>query len=203
VHAALLPRGRGAAPIQRAILAGDAETGVDLMQMEAGLDTGPILIERRTPISREDTGGTLHDRLAALGADALAEGLARIVRGETIAAHAQSQNGVAYAHKIDKAEARLDWNEPAIALERKVRAFDPWPIAEAELLGERLRIFSARALDEKADAAPGTLIGEARDTLDVATGDGILRIHEIQREGGRRMNVRDYTNARRNRGARS
>jgi methionyl-tRNA formyltransferase len=173
------------------------------MQMEAGLDTGPILIERRTPISREDTGGTLHDRLAALGADALAEGLARIVRGETIAAHAQSQNGVAYAHKIDKAEARLDWNEPAIALERKVRAFDPWPIAEAELLGERLRIFSARALDEKADAAPGTLIGEARDTLDVATGDGILRIHEIQREGGRRMNVRDYTNARRNRGARS
>jgi methionyl-tRNA formyltransferase len=203
VHASLLPRWRGAAPIQRAILAGDAETGVDLMQMEAGLDTGPILIERRTPISREDTGGTLHDRLAALGADALAEGLARIVRGETIAAHAQSQNGVAYAHKIDKAEARLDWNEPAIALERKVRAFDPWPIAEAELLGERLRIFSARALDEKADAAPGTLIGEARDTLDVATGDGILRIHEIQREGGRRMNVRDYTNARRNRGARS
>jgi methionyl-tRNA formyltransferase len=203
VHASLLPRWRGAAPIQRAILAGDAETGVDLMQMEAGLDTGPILIERRTPISHEDTGGTLHDRLAALGADALAEGLARIVRGETIAAHAQSQNGVAYAHKIDKAEARLDWNEPAIALERKVRAFDPWPIAEAELLGERLRIFSARALDEKADAAPGTLIGEARDTLDVATGDGILRIHEIQREGGRRMNVRDYTNARRNRGARS
>jgi methionyl-tRNA formyltransferase len=203
VHASLLPRWRGAAPIQRAILAGDAETGVDLMQMEAGLDTGPILIERRTPISREDTAGTLHDRLAALGADALTEGLARLVRGETIAAHAQSQNGVAYAHKIDKAEARLDWNEPAIALERKVRAFDPWPIAEAELLGERLRIFSARALDEKADAAPGTLIGEARDTLDVATGDGILRIHEIQREGGRRMNVRDYTNARRNRGARS
>jgi methionyl-tRNA formyltransferase len=203
VHASLLPRWRGAAPIQRAILAGDAETGVDLMQMEAGLDTGPILIERRTPISREDTAGTLHDRLAALGADALTEGLARLVRGDLPAPRAQSGDGIEYAHKLDKSEARLDWNEPAIALERKVRAFDPWPIAEAELLGERLRIFSARALDEKADAAPGTLIGEARDTLDVATGDGILRIHEIQREGGRRMNVRDYTNARRNRGARS
>jgi methionyl-tRNA formyltransferase len=203
VHASLLPRWRGAAPIQRAILAGDAETGVDLMQMEAGLDTGPILIERRTPVLREDTGGTLHDRLAALGADALAEGLARIARGETITAHAQSQSGVVYAHKLDKVEARLDWNEPAIALERKVRAFDPWPVAEAELLGERLRIFSARALDGKTKAAPGTLVGEARDTLNVATGEGILGIREIQREGGRRMSVRDYMNARRNRGAAS
>jgi methionyl-tRNA formyltransferase len=198
-----LPRWRGAAPIQRAILAGDTETGVDLMQMEAGLDTGPILIERRTPITREDTGGTLHDRLAALGAEALAEGLARLAGGDAPMPRAQSATGVAYAHKIDKREARLDWNEPAIALERKVRAFDPWPVAEAELRGERLRIFSARALDEKTDAAPGTLVGDALDTLDVATGDGVLRIREIQREGGRRMSVRDYRNARRDRGGAS
>jgi methionyl-tRNA formyltransferase len=203
VHASLLPRWRGAAPIQRAILAGDAETGVDLMQMEAGLDTGPVLVERRTPISRDDTGGTLHDRLAMLGADALAEGLARLANGDAPAPRAQSDAGVEYAHKLDKREARLDWSEPAIVLERKVRAFDPWPVAEAELLGERLRIFSARAIEEKTNAAPGTLVGDARDTLDVATADGILSVREIQREGGRRMSVRDYKNARRDRGAAS
>jgi len=201
VHASLLPRWRGAAPIQRAILAGDNETGVDLMQMEAGLDTGPILIERRTPIADDETGGTLHDRLAALGADALAEGLARIARGENIPVRAQDEAGVAYAHKIEKSEARLDWNEPAIALERKVRAFNPWPVAEAELGGERLRIWSARAFESNADASPGTIVVDGRDALDVATGDGLLRIVEVQREGGRRMSVRDWQNARRERGA--
>src|SRR5690242_18538599 len=131
VHASLLPRWRGAAPIQRAILAGDSETGVDLMQMEAGLDTGPVLIERRTPIGDDDTGGSLHDRLSMLGADALAEGLARIARGETLTPRAQAETGVVYAHKLEKSEARLDWNEPARVLARKVRAFDPWPAAEA------------------------------------------------------------------------
>jgi methionyl-tRNA formyltransferase len=201
VHASLLPRWRGAAPIQRAILAGDRETGVDLMQMEAGLDTGPILIERKTPIAAGETGGSLHDRLAALGADALGEGLARVARGEPLPPHAQSENGVAYAHKIDKSEARLDWNEPAIALERKVRAFDPGPVAEAELNGERLRIFAARALAAANSAAPGTIVGDSRDSLDVATGEGVLSILEVQREGGRRMSVRDYRNARREHGA--
>ena len=201
VHASLLPRWRGAAPIQRAILAGDNETGVDLMQMEAGLDTGPILIERRTPIADDETGGTLHDRLAALGADALAEGIARIAGGENIPARAQEEAGIAYAHKIEKSEARLDWNEPALALERKVRAFNPWPVAEAELGGERLRIWSARVLDGNADASPGTIVVDGRDALDVATGNGVLRIVEVQREGGRRMSVRDWQNARRERGA--
>ncbi|HJT98992.1 MAG TPA: methionyl-tRNA formyltransferase [Rhodanobacteraceae bacterium] len=203
VHASLLPRWRGAAPIQRAILAGDAETGVDLMRMEAGLDTGPILIERRTPITRDDTGGTLHDKLAALGADALAEGLARLANGDPPAPRAQSDQGIEYAHKLEKSEARLDWNEPALALERKVRAFDPWPVAEAELLGERLRIWSARALERNANAAPGTIVGDARDTIDVATADGILSIRELQRDGGRRMSARDFLNARRDRGAAS
>ncbi|HET7924682.1 MAG TPA: methionyl-tRNA formyltransferase [Rhodanobacteraceae bacterium] len=201
VHASLLPRWRGAAPIQRAILAGDTETGVDLMQMEAGLDTGPVLIERRTPIGDDDTGGSLHDRLATLGADTLAEGLARIARGETLTPRAQAENGVVYAHKLDKSEARLDWNEPALALARKVRAFDPWPVAEAEIHGERLRIWSAHAIDGATNAAPGTIVGSARDALDVATGEGVLRIVDVQREGGRRVSVRDWQNARRARGA--
>jgi methionyl-tRNA formyltransferase len=201
VHASLLPRWRGAAPIQRAILAGDNESGVDLMQMEAGLDTGPILLERRTPIAPDETGGSLHDRLAALGANVLAEGLARVAQGESLRPLPQAEEGVTYAHKIDKAEARLDWDEAAIALERKVRAFNPWPIAEAVIHGERLRIWSARALPTRADAPPGTVIGGARDVIDVATSDGVLRITQVQREGGRPVSARDWNNARRLRGA--
>lgn len=197
VHASLLPRWRGAAPIQRAILAGDAGTGVGLMRMEAGLDTGPVLLERRTPIDAADTGGTLHDRLAVLGAEVLAEGLARVLRGETLAAAPQPADGVTYAHKLDKAEAKLDWNEPAAALARKVRAFDPWPVAEAEIHGERVRLWSAEAVAEATSAAPGTLVATHRDAIDVATGDGLLRIRELQRDGGRRVAVRDWLNARR------
>jgi methionyl-tRNA formyltransferase len=196
VHASLLPRWRGAAPIQRAILAGDEESGVDLMQMEAGLDTGPVLLERRTPIAPRETGGSLHDRLAQLGAEVLADGLARVRRGEALRATAQPQAGATYAHKIDKAEARINWNEPAIAIERKVRAFDPWPVAEGLVEGARLRIWSAEALARHADAAPGSIVSTDRDALDIATGDGILRIRELQREGGRRMSVRDWLNAR-------
>lgn len=201
VHGSLLPRWRGAAPIQRAILAGDTETGVDLMQMEAGLDTGPVLIERRTPIGDDDTGGSLHDRLATLGADALAEGLARVARGETLTSRAQAETGVVYAHKLEKSEARLDWNEPASVLARKVRAFDPWPATEAELWGERVRIWSAEAIDSRTHQPPGTIVATGRDAIDVATGRGLLRIVEVQREGGRRISVRDWQNARRERGA--
>ncbi|HEX7111128.1 MAG TPA: methionyl-tRNA formyltransferase [Mizugakiibacter sp.] len=196
VHASLLPRWRGAAPIQRAILAGDAETGVCLMRMEAGLDTGPVLLTRRTPIAPDDTGGRLHDRLATLGAEVLAEGLARVRQGEAPAATPQPQDGVTYAHKLDKAEARLDFAESAALLARKVRAFDPWPVAEAEIAGERLRIYAAQALPAPTDAAPGTLIAAGRDGLDVTTGDGVLRIVELQRAGGRRIRAADYLNAR-------
>ncbi|MDF3982870.1 methionyl-tRNA formyltransferase [Luteibacter sp. PPL201] len=196
VHASLLPRWRGAAPIQRAILAGDAESGVDLMQMEAGLDTGPVLIERRTPITADDTGGSLHDRLAALGAEALAEGLRRTLAGETLVARPQAGDGVAYAHKLDKAEAHLDFSLPAIELERKVRAFDPWPVAEAEVAGERLRIWSARAVERPADATPGAVIAASRDGVDVACAEGALRLLAVQRDGGRRIGIADYLNAR-------
>ncbi len=196
VHASLLPRWRGAAPIQRALLAGDAETGVCLMQMEPGLDTGPVLLTRRTPIAADDTGGRLHDRLAALGASVLGEGLARVARGEALAARPQPEIGVTYAHKLDKAEAVLDFAEPAVALARKVRAFDPWPVAEAVLAGERLRVWAALALPGHADAAPGTLLGASRDGLDLATGSGILRITRVQRAGGRPLPVADFLNAR-------
>ena len=196
VHASLLPRWRGAAPIQRAILAGDAETGVCLMQMEPGLDTGPVLLTTRTPIRADDTGGRLHDRLAALGAGVLNEGLSRAARGETLATRPQPDVGVTYAHKLDKAEAALDFGEPAAALARKVRAFDPWPVAEATVAGERLRVWAAAALPDRTDAAPGTLLAAHRDGLDLATGDGILRITRVQRAGGRPVPVADFLNAR-------
>ena len=196
VHASLLPRWRGAAPIQRAILAGDAESGVDLMQMEAGLDTGPVLIERRTPITPDDTGGTLHDRLSALGADALVEGLRRVMAGEVLVPRIQAEEGVEYAHKLDKAEARLDFSLPAIALERKVHAFDPWPVAEADVAGERLRIWSAVAIEGVAGAAPGSVISANRQGIDVACAHGALRLLGIQRSGGRRISAADYLNAR-------
>ena len=196
VHASLLPRWRGAAPIQRAILAGDAESGVDLMQMEAGLDTGPVLLERRTPITADDTGGSLHDRLSVLGADVLAEGLRRVMAGETLTATPQPDAGVTYAHKLDKAEALLDFTRPAIALERQVRAFDPWPVAEGEIAGERVRVWAARAIGNVPGAAPGTVLAASRDGIDIACGNGALRVTAIQRAGGKRISAADYLNAR-------
>ena len=196
VHASLLPRWRGAAPIQRAILAGDTESGVDLMQMEAGLDTGPVLLERRTPIAREDTGGSLHDRLSLLGAEVLAEGLRRTLAGETLVATPQAEAGVMYAHKLEKAEARLDFSRSALALERQVRAFDPWPVAEAEVAGEHVRIWSAQAIDQAHHMPPGSVVAAQRDGIDIACGEGVLRVQSLQRAGGKRVSAADYLNAR-------
>ena len=196
VHASLLPRWRGAAPIQRAILAGDAETGVGLMQMEAGLDTGPVLLEKRTPITRDDTGGALHDRLAALGAAALAEGLARVLAGEIPTATPQVADGVVYAHKLDKAESVLDFARPAIALERQVHAFDPWPGSDAEIAGERVRVWAAHAIGHSQTAAAGSVIGASREGIDIACSESALRITVLQRAGGRRISAADYLNAR-------
>jgi len=196
VHASLLPRWRGAAPIQRAIEAGDRETGVALMQMEKGLDTGPVLMEMRSTISAEDTGGTLHDRLSQLAAEVLGEGLKLLRTGTRPIGQAQAADGVVYAHKIDKAEAILDWNLPAKALADKVRAFDPWPVCEAVVGNERLRIHAARALPSAHHVAPGTLLACSRDGIDVACGEGALRLLRIQRDGGRPISAADYLNAR-------
>lgn len=197
LHASLLPRWRGAAPIQRAIEAGDAETGVDLMQMERGLDTGPVLLERRTTIQADDTGGSLHDRLAGIGAELLVEGLERLRAGEVLPQQLQPEHGVTYAHKLDKAEARLDFTQPARVLERRVRAFNPWPICDCELGGERLRVHAAQALEQQSTAAPGSVVAAGAAGIDIACANGLLRLTRVQREGGRAQAVADYLNARR------
>lgn len=197
VHASLLPRWRGAAPIQRAIQAGDAETGVCLMQMEAGLDTGPVLLRQHTPIQAGELGGSLHDRLAELGAQVLSDGLGLLRAGLKPIAQPQPEQGVTYAHKLDKAEARLDWARDAQVLERTVRAFNPWPIAEAQLAGERVRIHGAVALEDNHGKAPGTLLAAGRDGIDIACGQGALRLRVLQREGGKAITSADYLNARR------
>ncbi|MDI9238367.1 methionyl-tRNA formyltransferase [Lysobacter sp. LF1] len=196
VHASLLPRWRGAAPIQRAIEAGDARTGVCLMQMEKGLDTGPVLLSQAIDIHDNDTGGQLHDRLAELGASVLADGLGLLRAGIRPVPQPQPEEGVTYAHKLDKAEAKLDWSQPAHALANRVRAFNPWPMAEAVVAGERLRLHGAIALDEAHAAAPGTLLRATREGLDVACGEGVLRVRVLQRDGGKAITAADYLNGR-------
>lgn len=197
VHGSLLPRWRGAAPIQRAIQAGDVKTGVCLMQMEAGLDTGPVLLHQELPITATDTGGQLHDKLAELGAQVLSDGLGLLRAGIKPIARPQPEQGVTYAHKLDKAEAKLDWAQEADALARTVRAFNPWPIAEATLDGERVRIHGAVALDLAHGQAPGTVLAAGRDGIDIACGEGALRLRVLQREGGKAITAADYLNARR------
>lgn len=197
VHASLLPRWRGAAPIQRAIEAGDTQSGVCLMQMEKGLDTGPVLLSQATPVGEHETGGQLHDRLSQLGAQVLSDGLGLLRAGLRPVPQPQPGEGVTYAHKLDKSEARLDWTQPARMLANKVRAFNPWPMAEAMIAGERLRLHGAIALDEAHGEQPGTLLRLSREGLDVACGDGILRIRVLQREGGKAITAADYLNARR------
>ncbi|WP_369936129.1 methionyl-tRNA formyltransferase [Xanthomonas tesorieronis] len=197
VHASLLPRWRGAAPIQRAIEAGDSETGVCLMQMEAGLDTGPVLMSQRTPIGDSETGGQLHDRLAALGAQVLADGLGLLRAGIRPVPQPQPEAGVTYAHKLDKAQARLDWQQPAAQLALRVRAFNPWPITEAVLAGERVRVHGAVALELAHAQPPGTVLAASKQGIDIACGQGALRLRVLQREGGKAITAADYLNARR------
>lgn len=197
VHASLLPRWRGAAPIQRAIEAGDSQTGVCLMQMEAGLDTGPVLLSQSLAIGETETGGQLHDRLAELGARVLADGLGLLRAGIRPVPQPQPEDGAVYASKLEKHEARLDWTQPAEVLARKVRAFEPWPVAEAQLAGERLRIHGAIALPLAHRAAAGTILAANRQGIDVACGEGALRLRVIQRDGGKAITAADYLNARR------
>ena len=193
IHASLLPRWRGAAPIQRALLAGDAETGVCIMQMDKGLDTGAVLQEARTPVAMDDTAQTLHDRLAPLGAKALLEVLAEL---PDICARPQADEGVTYAEKLSKEEARLDWSKPAEELARAVRAYNPWPVAFTVQQGEPLRIWRAIPLAGQVSAAPGTVLAAGKEGVDVATGAGVLRILELQPAGGRVLAAADYARGR-------
>ena len=197
VHASLLPRWRGAAPIQRAIQARDTQTGVCLMQMERGLDTGPVLLQQSLDIGPMETGGQLHDRLAELGAQVLADGLGLLRAGINIVPKPQPEVGVTYAHKLDKAEARLDWTQDADLVAATVRAFNPWPVAEAMLAGDRVRVHGAIAIERIVDATPGAVVGAGREGIDIACARGALRIRTLQRDGGKAITAADYLNARR------
>jgi methionyl-tRNA formyltransferase len=197
VHASLLPRWRGAAPIQRAILAGDGATGISIMQMDAGLDTGPVLLERRIPIDPHATSGTLHARLAQLGAEGLLEALREIAAG-TADPRPQSAEGVTYAAKISKSETLIDWRRDASAIERQIRAFNPWPGAQTRAGAEPLRILAARVddLDRCGSAAqPGTISAVRRDAIVVRCGAGQLALTELQRPGRKPLPAGDFLNA--------
>jgi methionyl-tRNA formyltransferase len=186
IHASLLPHWRGAAPIHRAIEAGDAETGITIMQMDAGLDTGPMLSMAREPIHADDTTGTLHDRLAALGARLVVRALDDAARG-ALSPVAQPDDGVTYAHKIAKAEAAIDWTLPAAAIERRVRAFDPFPGAAFTFGGEQVKVWRAAVEPLAVTAAPGTVVAVDERRLVVACGAQALALVELQRPGGRRQ----------------
>ena len=190
IHASLLPRWRGAAPIHRAIEAGDRESGITIMQMDAGLDTGDMLLVAREPINPQDSTAALHDRLATLGGRLMVEALAQL---DTLPRTPQPVEGVTYAHKIEKHEAPLDWRRDALSLARQVRAFDPFPGAQAQWGDDVLKVWQCEVVQASAtSAAPGTIVGVSPAGVDVVTGRGVLRILALQRAGGRRVTVAEY-----------
>jgi methionyl-tRNA formyltransferase len=193
IHGSLLPRWRGAAPIQRAILAGDDITGVTLMQMDAGLDTGELLGVQRVPITERDTGATLHDLLAQAGAQKLVEVLEGLA-AQVLKPQPQPTEGVTYAHKISKAEAHINWTDAAVVIARQVRAFNPWPVAETRFAGEQLRIHEATARGSLAEL-PGKWLGFAGDALRVACGAGELYVTQVQRAGRKVVSAREFANS--------
>lgn len=194
IHASLLPRWRGAAPIQRAILAGDSETGVSLMQMETGLDTGPVYAKKRIPIGPEQTAAELHDELASLGAEMLRQCLSELLAGG-LTAVPQESKAVTYAAKLQKVEASLDWAQPATVLHRQIRAFNSWPVAQTQLQHQVIRIWRARLEDVDArQAEPGRVLAVDAAGILVATGEGALRILELQRPGGRVLSAAEFIN---------
>lgn len=192
-HASLLPRWRGAAPIQRAIEAGDAETGVTVMQMEAGLDTGPMLLKTITPIAATDTGGSLHDRLAELGPPAVLETVEQLLSG-TAQPEIQDDNLANYAHKLSRDCALIDWSRPAIEIERAIRAFNPWPISHSLLQGQSLKVHAAQRADGEGQA--GEILHADRNGLRIACGEGALLLTRLQLPNARAMEFADLFNGR-------
>jgi methionyl-tRNA formyltransferase len=196
IHPSLLPRWRGAAPIQRTIYAGDERTGVTIMQMEEGLDTGPILSQVSCDVSRLETSNTLHDKLAELGACALVETLHLLEQGN-IVAKPQDNSQATYANKISKEEALIDWMQSAKEIEQTVRAFNPWPVAYTSWQGQNLRIWMAHSISQEQQASPRTILRATQEGIDIATGRGVLRVLQLQLPGGRLLPVADFYNAKR------
>lgn len=194
IHASILPRWRGAAPIQRAILAGDKESGVTIMQMDVGLDTGDMLTIQRTPIEASDTGSSLHDRLATIGAEALLETLDKI-SNNTLEPVVQDDSLSNYAKKLDKQEAAIDWTDSAENIVNKIQAFNSWPVAYCAYNGKSLRLWQARLLDSSKENTPGLVVDEGKEGIDIACGKGIVRIIELQLPGKKRIMVRDFINS--------
>ena len=192
IHGSVLPRWRGAAPIHRAIEAGDAETGVTIMQMDAGLDTGDKLLVQTLPINPQDTTESLHDALAALGARLIVQALQQAQTG-ALQGVAQAADGICYAHKIDKREAALDWTQPATTLARRVRAFNPFPVASSVLGGETIKFWRVQALPPHSRAAePGEVIAVSAEGVDIATASGVLRATRLQKAGGKPLEAADF-----------
>lgn len=206
IHASLLPRWRGAAPIQRAILAGDTTTGITIMQIDQGLDTGAMLAKAECAISFDDTASSLHDRLMVMGAETLMAMLPAYIRGET-QLETQEENLATYAGKLSKQEAEIDWSQPAEHIERRVRAYNAWPVAFTHWIKkgqkkvhnkgktETLRVWKSRVLENRSTELAGTVIGSGHDGIDVATGEGILRLLEVQPAGKKPMSAADFSNA--------
>jgi methionyl-tRNA formyltransferase len=189
IHASLLPRWRGATPIQRALLTGDRETGISIMQMDSGLDTGPVLMQEKIPILEDDTMGTLRDRLAELGARLIVQALDALEAGG-VRATPQPAEGVTYAAKLGRGEARVDWRESAVSVNRRVRAFNPSPGADARVRGVDLKIW--RCATAAGQGAPGEVLGAGSGGLCVACGEGVLVVAELQRSGGKRLRVAEF-----------
>jgi len=195
VHGSILPRWRGAAPIQRALWAGDKETGVTIMQMDVGLDTGDMLLKTYLPIEDEDTSASLYEKLALQGPDALLQALEGLANG-TLAAEKQDETLANYAEKLSKEEARLDWTKSATQLWQEVRAFNPWPVSYFEHQGNTIKVWQTQVSTTSSTAAPGTIISASKKGIDVATGDGVLTLLSMQLPGKKPLSVADILNAR-------
>lgn len=194
IHASLLPRWRGAAPIQRAIAAGDHESGITIMQMDEGLDTGAMLLKVSTPIHREDTGGSLHDRLAELGGEAIV-GALQLLGQNKLQPQTQQNEQACYAHKLTKQEGQINWHSDSQSIERLIRAFNPWPGTFTDLGDQRIRLHLAQALEQSGKKArPGTVLARQREGIDIACGEGVLRVSQVQLPGARAQSVNDLIN---------